>query len=147
MLFRSAGLWACACLGLAIGIGFIEGATITLVLIILTLKFMSKVDSYLIHYGKTIDLYMEFENHSNLTTFLEEMHRRGIMITNLEVSRKEEDCFNSRIAASTVPSVHVIFFLATYINLRNCKNNTVFPTSAFLNNIIVLFCNRIYAYP
>ncbi len=37
-LTTAAGLWTCACVGLAIGIGFAEGAIYTLVLMMITLK-------------------------------------------------------------------------------------------------------------
>ena len=46
-LTTAAGLWACACLGLAVGIGFVKGAFITLILVMITLKFLTKLDTFL----------------------------------------------------------------------------------------------------
>ena len=51
-LTTAAGLWACACLGLAVGIGFIEGAFITLVLVMITLRFLMKVDIWTHMYAR-----------------------------------------------------------------------------------------------
>ena len=42
-LTTAAGLWTCACVGLAIGIGFAEGAIYTLVLMMITLKVLTRL--------------------------------------------------------------------------------------------------------
>lgn len=45
-LTTAAGLWACACVGLAIGIGFVEGAVYTLVFIVVVLRLLNKIDIF-----------------------------------------------------------------------------------------------------
>ncbi|MDD6310506.1 MAG: MgtC/SapB family protein [Firmicutes bacterium] len=61
-LTTAAGLWASACIGLAVGIGFYSGAIIGAILIFLSIAFLSKIEPYF--YGKThkLDLYLEAEN-------------------------------------------------------------------------------------
>ncbi|MCI8639350.1 MAG: MgtC/SapB family protein [Coprococcus sp.] len=76
-LTTAAGLWACACLGLAVGIGFVEGAFITLILVMLTLRLLTKIDIWLHAYAKIFDLYLEFPNNKSVAEFrsaLKEMH-------------------------------------------------------------------------
>lgn len=58
-LTTAAGLWASACIGLALGIGFYSGALIAALLIFLSLTYLTKIESYF--YGKStaIDLYVD----------------------------------------------------------------------------------------
>lgn len=88
-LTTAAGLWVCACLGLAVGIGFIEGAFITLVLVIITLKLLSKVDEQVRNHSKGIDLYIEFENNKNVTLFIDEMRKQDIRISDFELGKSK----------------------------------------------------------
>ena len=61
-LTTAAGLWVCACVGLAVGIGFIEGATIAFLFIIFTLRVLNLVDNRIHMYARDFELYIEFEN-------------------------------------------------------------------------------------
>ena len=64
-LTTAAGLWACACTGLAIGIGFIEGTIIACILIIVTLSLMSVVEKKMRRDERHFDLYVEFKPDQN----------------------------------------------------------------------------------
>ncbi|MFI3200317.1 MAG: MgtC/SapB family protein [Eubacteriales bacterium] len=86
-LTTAAGLWTCACVGLAIGIGFLEGAIVALVLIWITLNILTKMDTWMLKYAKIYDLYIEFESSKGIGSFLREMRHDGIKITTFEVSK------------------------------------------------------------
>ncbi|MDO5408159.1 MAG: MgtC/SapB family protein [Eubacteriales bacterium] len=88
-LTTAAGLWACACIGLAIGIGFIEGAIITLCMILLTLQVLSKIDIQLQRYARVFDLYIEFDTNKSISAFLQEMHEWGVKVGTLEMSKSK----------------------------------------------------------
>lgn len=88
-LTTAAGLWTCACVGLAIGIGFLEGAIVALVLIGVTLCILTKVDIWLAKYAKTCDLYIEFETNTCITSFMKELHEDKIKIATIEVSKSK----------------------------------------------------------
>lgn len=88
-LTTAAGLWACACLGLAAGIGFVDGALITLVLILVTLKFLSKVDDLIHKSSKVFDLYIEFDCNKSVGVFIEEMRRQNLKINNFELGKSK----------------------------------------------------------
>lgn len=64
-LTTAAGLWACACTGLAIGIGFIEGTIIAVLLIIVTLSLMSAAEKKMRRDKRHFDLYVEFKPGQN----------------------------------------------------------------------------------
>lgn len=88
-LTTAAGLWACACLGLAVGIGFVEGAFITLVLVMFTLMVLTKLDIWLHMYARVFDLYLEFPNNQSVSIFIEKIHTMGAKIYNFELSKSK----------------------------------------------------------
>ena len=88
-LTTAAGLWACACIGLAIGIGFVEGAAICLLLVLLTLKLITKLDVEIYQHSKVFDLYLEFDTSKNVSVFVREMRQRNIKIQNMELNKPQ----------------------------------------------------------
>lgn len=88
-LTTAAGLWACACLGLAIGIGFVEGAFITLVLVVVTLKILTRIDGMIHNYARVFDLYLEFPTNKCVTLFIDAMRDEGVKISNFELGKSK----------------------------------------------------------
>ena len=64
-LTTAAGLWASACLGLAVGIGFYSGAIIAGTLIFFSLAVLPKVEKKFYGSSRIINLYIEVENITN----------------------------------------------------------------------------------
>lgn len=88
-LTTAAGLWTCACIGLAIGIGFYDGASIMLLLCIFVLKVMTKVDVYVYNHSKVLDLYIGFYSITHISGFLTEMKEKGIKILHFEIEKSK----------------------------------------------------------
>lgn len=88
-LTTAAGLWACACTGLAIGIGFYDGAIIMFVLAMFTLKVMTRVDAYVYKHSKTLDLYIGFYTITHISSFLSQIRDMGIKMTYFEVNKSK----------------------------------------------------------
>jgi putative Mg2+ transporter-C (MgtC) family protein len=88
-LTTAAGLWVRACVGLAAGMGFIEGATIALLFIIFTLKILNLVDNKIHMYAKNFELYIEFENTKSVRSFIDDMHKKDISIYELSVNKSD----------------------------------------------------------
>lgn len=88
-LTTAAGLWACACIGLAVGIGFVDAAIVTLLLVILTLKILTKIDGILHKYAKVFDLYIEFDTNKGVTLFIEEMRKQDLKISGFELGKSK----------------------------------------------------------
>lgn len=86
-LTTAAGLWACACLGLAVGIGFVKGAFIALILVMFTLVVLTKLDSKLLMYARVFDLYLEFPTNQSVSEFMEKLHAMDVKIYNFELSK------------------------------------------------------------
>ena len=84
-LTTAAGLWVCACLGLAIGIGFVEGALVTLALILLTLKVLVYMDIWISRRSKVFDVYLEFVSSKSVSLFVDEMRQQKCHLQSFEV--------------------------------------------------------------
>ncbi len=88
----AAGLWTAAALGLAIGIGFYEGAIVGGVAIILVMATMHTIDRYIHNRTKLIELYIEFNNKSPFSDFLQYARKKEFDISNLQFSKESDEC-------------------------------------------------------
>lgn len=89
-LTTAAGLWACACMGLAIGIGFYEGAIISCIFLFGVMTGLHKMDLYVQNNSKVINIYAEFNTISNVTSFIKNLRSRGVRISDLEVQKTDK---------------------------------------------------------
>ena len=88
-LTTAAGLWASACIGLTIGIGFYEGAVLACMFIFVIIIVLQRIDGRLVSRSRTIELYVEFSENGKLSTLLETTHDIGIAVHNVELIRSE----------------------------------------------------------
>lgn len=86
-LTTAAGLWACACVGLAIGIGFYSAAIIGCTLILLVMSVLHRLDDRMMANAKNIDLYMEFQKMSDLGAFMSNIKEFGMKISEIEMTK------------------------------------------------------------
>lgn len=86
-LTTAAGLWATACIGLAIGIGYYSGAVIGCFLILVIMSLLHILDERVMASTKVIDLYIEFEKLSDVGEFMEYIKENDMRISELEISR------------------------------------------------------------
>ncbi len=90
-LTTAAGLWASACMGLAIGIGFYEGALLTCVIILLTETMLMGLDRRLRSTARTMDLYIEFTQTDDIRQVLGTLKDMGIRIVDVEIGKVKSD--------------------------------------------------------
>lgn len=88
-LTTAAGLWVCATLGLAAGIGFVEGAVIALILILVTLRVLARVDSWLHSQAKVFDLYIEFYSGKSISQFVQKVRAENVKISSMEIGKSK----------------------------------------------------------
>ena len=88
-LTTAASIWVCACVGLAAGIGFIEGVVIALVFLVFTLKVLGKLDNVVQKRAREIDFYIEFKDNKGLTQFSEKMKEDGNRIVRMQIGKCE----------------------------------------------------------
>ena len=89
-LTTAAGLWASACMGLAIGAGFVEGALFGCVLISLTIIVFSRLERVIVSRARNINLFIEFENIDDLGHIISVIKAQDIRIFDVEVRKADE---------------------------------------------------------
>lgn len=87
-LTTAAGLWASACVGLAIGIGFYEVALIGGVAIILVLTLLHIWDRYMRNNTRSIDVYIELEKETSLGEFLRNARQAEVTFSSIQIEHE-----------------------------------------------------------
>ncbi len=87
-LTTAAGLWATACMGLAIGAGFYEGVLLSFVCIFLSIKVLPYVELFLLSRSRNMNLYVELTSLERLKDFITLTKAIGIQIFDVELDRK-----------------------------------------------------------
>lgn len=88
-LTTAAGLWAAACVGLAIGIGFYQGAIIGGVTISGVMTVLHKLDEKMRRNSKQIDLYIEFDTPVGLGGFINLAKENNMEISDIQVIKNK----------------------------------------------------------
>lgn len=86
-LTTAAGLWAVACLGLAIGVGFYFGAILAAVLIFTALALLPRMEGYFYERSRMADLYAEIRSPGALKDFKSYGAKEGINICKVHLSQ------------------------------------------------------------
>ncbi len=97
-LTTAAGLWATACMGLAIGIGFYKAAIAACVMITFATFVLHRFDNFLISKSKVMDVYIEFSNTMPITTVLDAFKSLQVSIETIEVMKPTYGA-NAQLAA------------------------------------------------
>ena len=86
----AAGLWASACMGLAIGAGFYIGACVGCITIILTVTVFGKIEYFITSRSRNITIYIEFVDTDNITYIVERIKSRGVRIFDVELMKASD---------------------------------------------------------
>lgn len=87
-LTTAAGLWAAAAVGLAIGIGFYEGAIMGSGAIFIVLTLMHSWDSRMHRNTKFLEVYLELTAEVNLGAFMREIRELGLEIDSIQMENE-----------------------------------------------------------
>ena len=88
-LTTAAGLWAVACIGLALGIGFYEGAIIGFLLIFFAISLMQTIDTRILKASKYVLIYVEFNRMMSLKLLTSTLKKENIKLLELETEYSE----------------------------------------------------------
>ena len=108
-LTTAAGLWTAACCGLAIGIGFYEGAVIGSLAILFAISGLQKFDTWMRKRSKYLDVYIEYnESEIPFHDFLQYAKDKQLDITNIQISRDAplRRDVNGQLCTSYILTVH-----------------------------------------
>lgn len=128
-LTTAAGLWASACLGLAIGIGFLEGACIVGLSILMIMTVFKKIDNQLMFKSKSIKLCIKFETNNDFKTFMSYIKHNNIKVLDLQITKgcrtgKEvADIITTIILKNTKSIIHsdLIYMIGTLDGIINIQ--------------------------
>jgi len=83
----AAGLWASACMGLAIGAGFYTGALIGCAFILLTIVVFSKLETFILSRSRNINIYVEYEHTEDISRIIEKIKGQDVRIFDVELTK------------------------------------------------------------
>lgn len=72
-LTTAAGLWASACIGLAIGSGYYLGGILTCMMMLVIFTKLNDVERYFVKKSRMMELHVTFDSPKNLNSFISEL--------------------------------------------------------------------------
>lgn len=90
-LTTAAGLWATACMGLAIGIGFYKAAIFACFLIAFATIVLHRFDNIMLSKSKMLDVYIEIKKTTPINRVIDQIKLNEIVIDSLEMVRASYD--------------------------------------------------------
>lgn len=86
-LTTAAGLWASACMGIAIGAGFYECVVLAFLLIFLCNRVLPYVEGFIVENAKNINLYIEFDSMDDVSRIIGCIKSMNAQIYEVELER------------------------------------------------------------
>lgn len=90
-LTTAAGLWASACVGLAIGAGFYECVLFAYLAILLVIRVLPHLEALIIDRARNINIYIEFLSIDNLSDIITTIKNQGVHIHEVDIDRGRKD--------------------------------------------------------
>lgn len=101
-LTTAAGLWACACVGLAIGAGFYEGVLLAFLLVFLVVKILPYLEDIIVSNLRNMNIYIEYDRVEHTGLILHQIRSLGARIYEVEIDRREEEPNQNPSAVFTI---------------------------------------------
>lgn len=101
-LTTAAGLWASACMGLAIVAGFYECFLIGFALVIFIMKLLPLIEDAVLSRARNMNIYIEMDNIENLSNIVNRIKADGIRMYDVDIDREQN---------SHMPQVNGLFSL------------------------------------
>ena len=89
-LTTAAGLWACSCLGIAIGAGFYTAAICGLIIYVFAL-ILQPLESKLSKFSKYVNLHIEFDDPKKIQSFINYLRGNNIKLISLNHNEHYND--------------------------------------------------------
>ncbi len=102
-LTTAATLWASACVGLAVGIGFVEGGVLTTAMMLLSLHVLPYVERFATRHSHYCNVFLDLEESRDLHTVIHQLKEAGVVIDSIEMGETR--------TPGTGVSVHMVLYL------------------------------------
>ena len=73
------------CVGLAVGIGFLDGGVIITVCVLISLHVLPRLEKYFFRRSKYLSVYVELETNGSISEFLEKLQENQIQVDTMDV--------------------------------------------------------------
>ena len=90
-LTTAAGLWASAIVGLCCGAGFIEGALLATVIIMVAELLLVKIEHLVLAKARTCNIYVEYTDNSKLGNIVDTIKENSVHIVDMEITKLSSD--------------------------------------------------------
>ena len=94
-LTTAAGLWASAIVGLCAGAGFIEGALLTTIIIIVAELLLARFEYFMVSSSRTVVIFVEYSDTNKLTAIVETVKENSSYIRDIEITKSSGENNNS----------------------------------------------------
>lgn len=101
-LTTAAGLWACACMGLAIGAGFYECVLLGFMLIFLSIRLLPYVETFIVENARNMNIYVEFQSLDNVGAIINRIKSQNVQIYEVDIERGREERFRNPSAVFSI---------------------------------------------
>lgn len=105
-LTTAAALWACACTGLAIGMGFYSGALAGTFFIFITIIGLDSIARKAQAKAKVLSAYIEFEQDGRISNFFRFVINQGMRVENIEIIEKKKGNRGKLVVSATMQMDH-----------------------------------------
>lgn len=86
-LTSAASIWICACVGLAAGIGFVDGAVIVTLVLLAGLHILPALEEHIYHYSRYVRLYIEARSGQTAPVLIRKLKADGCKIDMYDVDK------------------------------------------------------------
>ena len=90
-LTTAAGLWASACMGLAVGAGFYECVILAFALIALSMRILPQVETLIVEKARNINVYVEFAALDDVGDIIARLKALDVQIYEVDIDRGESE--------------------------------------------------------
>ena len=88
-LTTAATLWASACIGLAVGIGFVEGGILITAMMLISLHVLPYVERFAARHSRYCNVFIDLEKSRDLHIVIQKLKEAGIVIDSMDMSESQ----------------------------------------------------------
>ena len=89
-LTTAATLWASACVGLAVGIGFVEGGVLITAMMLIFLHVLPFVERFAARHSSYCNVFIDLEKNRDLHIVIQKLKEAGVVIDSMDMSEAKD---------------------------------------------------------
>ena len=105
-LTTAAGLWASACMGLAIGAGFYECVLLAFLLIFLSIRLLPYLENFVVENARNMNIYVEFESLDDVGAIIGRIKAQDVQIYEVDIDHGREEKLSNPSAVFSIRLNH-----------------------------------------